>query len=238
MFRLQNNIPSPYLEQSRDFQLIARMLDTIVSGLRHSALSVGRTIDTDSCPAEYLRLLSTKLGFFTTKEFLDRELREVLKAFPYLIRGKGTKTAIEEAVNLFLRAIQLKTESFVTVDNENYKVIVNIQSSVVDTSLLDELLRYLLPVGYTVEYVFYVRQKYKKEAVSVDNVKLLYNLGDMTNAQLRSVGFDGSMDIYSGGVPDRLVGGVDTGYVAGTAYDDKINRPAQNQEEQQNGGDE
>ena len=226
MFRLQDRVPSPYIEQSRDFQLLARMLDTIFNGIRFNATMVGKIINTDSCPGELLPLLKTKLGFFTEKKFLDDELREILKAFPYLIRWKGSKKAIESATYLYLRAMKIHTESFVEIEdmdkegNMSYTIRVHIMSTVIDTSILDEIFKYILPIGYRVEYVFYGKQKESKYGVPVDEVNLIYNLGDMTNAQLRSAKFDGDLDIASGTIPDRLVGGVDTGYIAGTAYDD------------------
>ena len=194
------------------------MLDVIFNGIRFDSTMIGKLINTDSCPGEMLPLLKTKLGFFTNKRFLDDELREILKAFPYLIRWKGSKKAIESATYLFLRAMKLHTESFVKIDNENYIIEVNIMSSVIDTSILDEIFKYILPIGYQVKYVFYGRQDIKRYGVPVDEVNLIYNLGDMTNAQLRSGGLDDELDIASNPITDRLVGGVDTGYVAGTAY--------------------
>ena len=230
MFRLQDKVPSPYIEQSRDFQLLARINDAVISGIRFKARTIQSLINTDSCPAEMLPLLKTKLGFYTNKRFLDDELREILKAFPYLIKWKGSKRAIKSAVYLFLRAMKIHTESSVVVNNTDYTITVKIKSSVIDTSILDELFRYILPVGYQVTYIFYKPVKEDRYGIALDEVNVISNLGDMTNAQLRSTGFDIGMDIASDSIPDRLIGGVDTGYIAGTAYQDTVAQQSNDQQ--------
>ena len=50
-----------------------------------------------------MQLLKTKLGLFTHKESSDDELRQVLQAFPTIIRYKGSERAINLIIALYSR---------------------------------------------------------------------------------------------------------------------------------------
>lgn len=155
-------VPDVYVNESRDFQLIARAYDCILNGVKFDIDSMERITDTQSCSNLILQLLQSKLGFFTNIDITDEDLRYVLDAFPTLIRWKGTIKAIKEAVNVFLKINHMKTGCFIQIinkatvpDESDYTIKIGIESDVRDTSILTEIFKYILPPGYELYYFFY-----------------------------------------------------------------------------------
>ena len=65
LLRMQNRTPPIYCEESRDFQLLCRLYDTIVNGLLFDIETITDIINTKNIRSSFLQLLQTKLGFFT-----------------------------------------------------------------------------------------------------------------------------------------------------------------------------
>lgn len=152
MFRLQNNVPEVYVDKSRDFQLFCRMYDVVFGGVKFSIDSLQRASNTKECDESLLELLATKLGFFTRLDIDEEELRYVLQAFPTIIRYKGSARGIGYVVNLFQRlshssAIQARFEI-----TDNHQLVITFSKKPKNDRLLFELLKYILPTGYTVNY--------------------------------------------------------------------------------------
>lgn len=155
MLRTQNNVPEVFPNKSRDFQLFCRLYDVAFSGVKQSIDSMQQITDTTRCNSALLELLSDKLGFFTSAGSSDEELRYILNAFPTIIRYKGSQRALNYTVNLYTRLIAaMTTASEISVDIINGKYIIEVSSSekIYNSKLLAELLRYILPGGYSVDY--------------------------------------------------------------------------------------
>ena len=103
MFRVENNVPDIYVNESRDFQLIARLYDLAIQSSRFSIDSLVYASDTMKCNEQLLPLLATKLGIFDNLKLTDLQYRQILSAFPYIIRYKGSPTAIQLVLRLFGR---------------------------------------------------------------------------------------------------------------------------------------
>lgn len=155
MLRTQNNVPEVFPNKSRDFQLFCRLYDVAFSGVKQSIDSMQQITDTTRCNSALLELLSDKLGFFTSVGTSDEELRYILNAFPTIIRYKGSQLALKYTVNLYTRLIAaMTTASEISVDVINGKYIIEVSSSekIYNSKLLAELLKYILPGGYSVDY--------------------------------------------------------------------------------------
>lgn len=163
LFRLQDNTPEAYTEDSRDFQLMLRLLDCVNSGVGFYTDSITNTIDTKFCSASLLELLKTKLGFFSNVEFQERELRYILRGFPYIMRHKGSLLGIKEAVYAYMNAKGISCPHKTYVDRDKHKVFVYIESAVTDTTILDEIFKFIVPAGYSVEYAFYIPTEARNE---------------------------------------------------------------------------
>lgn len=172
IWRTQYNVPEVYPAESRDFQLIGRLLDSVTNGVKFNIDSMSRTTSARDIMSTLLPLLQDKLGFFSDAHFTDIELRYVLDAFPTIMKYKGSKKAIREAVNVFLRLNCIdarSTTAYINIGEDSqrsssviygdvldkYTIFINIKSAPRDTKVLDEIFRYILPPGYTVVYKFY-----------------------------------------------------------------------------------
>ena len=94
--RLQENLPLVYEENSRDFQLLGRLYDCVINGVKNDIDNLIYINNPDYCYSNILELLKTKVGFFTSKHFSDRELRHTLKVFSILLKNKGAKEGYSE----------------------------------------------------------------------------------------------------------------------------------------------
>lgn len=156
MFRLANNVPEVYVQKSRDFQLFTRLYDSVFNGVKYSTDALQLTLSTKECNQSLLELLKTKLGLFSDVTLTDYELRCVLQAFPTLIRHKGSWQGVDDILNLFQRInLNHGDRGHVnkeTANKENYQIVLEFNHPLNNDKLLMELLRYVLPTGYTVVY--------------------------------------------------------------------------------------
>ena len=155
--RLQENVPEVYINASRDFQLLCRLYDCMINSVKFSIDGVLRVIDTRLCSNALLSLLQTKLGFFTEKDFSYDEIRYVLRAFPDIIKYKGSKRGILQAVYVFCKLKHIQTIPNIEIINKQndkpiYQINIILYATPQDTTLLSEIFRYILPTGYTVRY--------------------------------------------------------------------------------------
>ena len=242
IYRTQKNVPDVYINQSRDFQLLGRLLDVVVNDAKFYTEGILHTINVKECPSNLLPLLATKIGFITKYELQENQLRGILQAFPWLIRYKGSKRAIYQSIFLFLRLEGVNPGFKVEVINkdtsvppdDSYTITISFYSKPLNTVILDSIFEYILPPGYQVIYQFVSESKSdnKPTAVEKDGIQG-FIVGDGINAQLRSSGFDGTY-VKQDPIIDNLISGADTGYVSYNGEDstgpiDEINDfPSQN----------
>ena len=149
-FKSQNNVPDVYTNESRDFQLIEKVCDvafnTTLSNLsRVQFIRAVSTID-----AALLTPLASYLGFFTELYYPERILRSVLTNFREMIQYKGTL----KGISLGIKSLQdaFSGVSYIDIkESDDYKtIVVTTDGVVIDQSYVDDVLRYVLPVGVRV----------------------------------------------------------------------------------------
>ena len=104
MIKLQENVPQYYVEQSRDFQLFLRVLDCIQNGVKFDIDSMIYLLDPTKVNNRMLSLFCERVGFYPKRELNSNMLRYIISAFPYLMKYKGSKKGIEEAIAVVLKA--------------------------------------------------------------------------------------------------------------------------------------
>ena len=130
MFRLQNNVPEVYVQESRDFQLFCRLYDSVFGGLKYDTDSLLRSIETSKCPEQLFELLKLKVGLFTNLPLTNDQLRLLLIAYPTLIRYKGTKKGLDFCAYLIQRMTKtLHSNVGMNVINNTHTVQVIIQEN-------------------------------------------------------------------------------------------------------------
>ena len=200
IFRLQDNVPDVYARKSRDFQLLCNTFDAVFNGVKNDIDGIVDAADTRLCSEQLLPLLQTKLGFFTRKHLTTSELRTVLQAFKYVVRDKGSRVGILAAIEVFLKVVKASSKSKVTLVNnflsangyigkegfgDTYIVEISIEQSLVDTTLLTELLRYVLPTGYQLKYSFYSSLQAITQIQHRDTVHIVFvNVSDNDGVKL------------------------------------------------------
>ena len=151
MFRLQDNAPEVYVNNSRDFQLFCRLYDSLQNGVKYNIDTISKTSSTQECPVTMLPLLKTKLGLFGAIDASDYELTMTLRAFPSLIRHKGTISAVTDIVTLFHRmSHDIDSPPMIELNDGNIHII--FQSAVSNEDLLVSLLELVAPAGCEITY--------------------------------------------------------------------------------------
>ena len=151
MFRLENNVPDYYVENSRDFQLLCRLYDLALQPTRYSINSLKHASDTKLCNDALLPFLGTKVGFFTTYDSTDDSLRKIISSFPYIVKYKGSIVALRYIANMFSRL----TNAEVIVDEtaiSEHRILLLFKTPYKNIDLFYELVEYVRPAGFIIEY--------------------------------------------------------------------------------------
>ena len=159
LFRVQEKTPEVYTSTSRDFQLLGRLYDCIINGVKFDTDSILDIINTDNIDNKLLKLLQTKLGFFSSKDITDESLRYILKAFPKIVKNKGSLKSIRQAVCTFLKLNGIKSKVRIKKINNNlsepYIIEIGLDEKINNIYILNEIFKYILPTGYIVSYIYY-----------------------------------------------------------------------------------
>lgn len=189
IFRIQEHVPDVYARKSRDFQLLCNAWDALQSCVKYDIDSIADITDTRRCNERLLPLLQTKLGFFTRKELTANELRKSLQSFKYLVKDKGSRTGIRDAIEVYLSVLGASNKSKINITNayvnadgitvegmpcNTYVVEVAIEGKKMDTTLLTELLKYVLPPGYLLEYSFYTSAEQATKVDTDDKIQIVF----------------------------------------------------------------
>ena len=115
VIRVENNVPTVYCNDSRDFQLLCRLYTAVVNSVKFDIDTMQYLTSTAQCKAKVLELLATQLGFLTSNEYEDDKLRYILQAFPDMVKNKGSLKAIKQCVNTFLKIYNVRTNIIVCI---------------------------------------------------------------------------------------------------------------------------
>lgn len=150
MFRLENNVPHVYVNESRDFQLMCRLFDAAFSSVKYSTDSLRHVSETSQCNDALLDLLRYKLGLFKSLSCTKDQLRMILEVFPYVTRKKGSIQAVAAVLNLFHRMFgegNPPPEFNIYTISQDKQLVITFPYDLKNTQLLVELLMYVLPAG-------------------------------------------------------------------------------------------
>lgn len=177
-FRTQDHVPDVYTRKSRDFQLFCNLFDCVNGGIKYDIDSILDIVDTNQCNERLLPYLQTKIGFWTKVKISAENLRIILKGFMYAVRNKGSITGVERAVQIFLKIAKIDTNVHIEVINESetqepYTIIIGTEERLGDTTILDEILKYIIPAGYNYRYMFYADTSFETPIQYADSVNVV-----------------------------------------------------------------
>ena len=220
LFRLQNNVPPIYVNESRDFQLLCRLYDSVDAGFKYDIDQITGILNPLVCRENLLPLLETKAGFFTDKMVNDVAVRYILAAFPDILKYKGSLKGVQYAINAFLKIYDIRTNIIIyTMDMESpevlisvdyYTIVIAVNKTIKDIKILQELLKYVLPPGFRLQIYLYKDIENMIEIVQNEKVKLIF-VSDNINSMIRQEHVSNVSSEL-----DHLVGAVDTVNIAST----------------------
>ena len=151
MFRVKQNVPDIYPQESRDFQLLSHLYDLVVQSSRFSIDSMQRISNTMRCNENLLPLIGSKVGFYTKLNVTDKVYRQIVAAYPYIIQYKGSKKAFDLCCNLVERIFNIKlTYSWNTTDQVILLTFQDYEPS--NFEIVKELFDCVRPCGVSIQY--------------------------------------------------------------------------------------
>lgn len=232
MFRFQDNLPEVYINESRDFQILARLSDVLFSGIKYDVDSMINILDATLAKDRMLQLMCTKIGFFPKIEIDSQVLKYIIASFPYIIKNKGTELGIRYAVNAILKAENNPDaigEPLVFIVNEEgdngrdpYTVYIYTTIKLYNQAALREVLRYVLPAGYAYKLLIYrnVFDGYNNPDILSQSDRVNSLLVNPTYAAQIRTSYDNPADLvkdenaYQKQLADKFIGAFDTTEIA------------------------
>lgn len=167
MLRLENNTPSIYCQKSRDFQLFCRLYDVVNNGVKFDIDSIININDPNLISDRLIELLCAKVGFFPKHIYNTNLLRGIIQAFPYMIKNKGSLKGIEIAIQTIIKFEATDTQYSISVDTRTEgNIDIYLTAAIENTLALDDILSYVLPIGYTYSVGQYTPYEYTTQFTS------------------------------------------------------------------------
>jgi len=186
------NVPEFYVKGSRDFQLLTRLLTFALNSAKVEADQLLYLNDALLTNNNLLSLLQTKVGFWSNYEFTDDAMRLVCDVFDLIVRRKGSRTGIIEAIEIYLRTLGISTDFDIFIQNKDvdgnfiYKIEIGINALWHDSTLLREILRYILPTGYVLSIYFYDLLKFIDKSILYSDFVLVSSGSNYQTAKIRN----------------------------------------------------
>ena len=151
LIKFQDLTPEVYYKRSRDFQYIGRLFDLVLNNAKMNTDIISSLPLNPDMDPRLLDLLALTLGFKSKHEYNTKQLAALCSIFPFGLRNKGSKLAIETACNALLNAEGITKEASVEVSNQTVSIF--LPSELSDLNLLKDLLNYILPAGMSCSLV-------------------------------------------------------------------------------------
>ena len=151
LIKFQDLTPEVYYKRSRDFQYIGRLFDLVLNNAKMNTDIISSLPLNPDMDPRLLDLLALTLGFKSKHEYNTKQLAALCSIFPFVLRNKGSKLAIETACNALLNAEGITKEALIEVKNQTVSIF--LPSELSDLNLLKDLLNYILPAGMSCSLV-------------------------------------------------------------------------------------
>ena len=179
MFSFQDNVPEYYMKESRDFQLFPRLDDILFLGVHQDINTLNDLNNPKKCKNNFLKYLAEKVGFYTNEYIPDNVLINIISAFRTVMKNKGTKLGIKQAVITILKAENSidppQIIHITTSDNywERYTLNIYTPVKILNQVALREFLKYIIPAGYNFNIYTYKNMDQDNTITITENVDYL-----------------------------------------------------------------
>lgn len=170
MINVYDQVPSVYINASRDFQYLSWLINIVLNSVKHNVDDMYDLPNTKSDP-RLTELLATTLGFKVRRNYDNKQLAALVSIIPSILRYKGTYKAIALAAQALINASGTSDDFD---EYERYEMLgntleVTLPETLVDTSLFTDLLPYIAPAGIVCRIVKKPQVKQK-----IDPIKVAY----------------------------------------------------------------
>ena len=189
MIRYQEMVPDYFIEKSRDFQVLCRMYDFAMNGLKYNIDSMQSLTDTRNIKDTVLPLLGDKFGIYDKEAYANRQM---LEALPIAIKYKGSLKSVNILLNAFLDSMDIfknaiamyarteeEAEEISSILNRDVKpfslvIILSTFPNLTNLHVLDTYLKMVIPSGMIIDYGFGVQKIYLDKFKYKEYVFLYY----------------------------------------------------------------
>ena len=193
MIRTQELVPDYYIESSRDFQVLCRLLDYLYNSTKYNSESLLNVTDTERSKNTILPLIGDKFGVYDKDAYSTREM---LDALPGALAYKGSMHSALTLIHAFLDSMDVFDFAVVyKATNEKsaaevsdilrrsikpYTLVIVLSSypNLTKLRILDTYLKMVIPTGMYIEYVFGYNKKILDVYKYKDFVVLYYTKGE------------------------------------------------------------
>lgn len=148
LIKTYKSVPAVYSNQSRDFQTIGHVYEAVFNSSKLATDMLDRMMPNLDFDERLLGLSTTTVGFIRKHEYDTLDLTMILSSFAYLLRRKGTKSAIESALNILLRSQGISDKYVIDIDPQSKLLTLYLSERLEDVVLLKDLFAYILPFGF------------------------------------------------------------------------------------------
>lgn len=152
MIEVRTQVPRVYYSESRDFQLIGRLFESIINYNKTNIDCMEGIKDVNDTPDSLVNLLAKTVGFESKHEYDIHDLKIICGCFSSILKYKGTRVAIDKAISALLNSQGIDEDYYVEYPpdtDEINQINIYLPSNVSDIILLKDLFNYILPVGWS-----------------------------------------------------------------------------------------
>ena len=171
--------------------MIGRVLDCVFNSSKSYVDMLQYNAICKNTDKRLLDLIAKTIGFEVKRQCDTVDLFILCSVFKYILRRKGTMGAVEDCVRVLLKAQNIDKPFYVYDDgtdvetnNKAYNISIYVPSEMADIALLEDMLDYVLPAGYT--YVI-ISTGLNKGGLK-DNVAALSDTGDSEDYESSALG--------------------------------------------------
>ncbi len=178
--KLQQYTPDVYYRESRDFQYIGRLYDLVLNYVKTNIDLLYNLPFNDLTDDQFIDLLALTLGFKAKHKYTAKHLRAICSCFSEILRNKGTIKSLLLACSAIYHSEGITEQINYELTDKNGKsggttnLILYLSPKLGDTTLLLDLLDYVLPAGmnYSIIKVLTETRKSNTEIASTDTLKI------------------------------------------------------------------
>lgn len=150
MINIKNIVPEVYTNTSRDFQLLQKIYSVVLNYCLNSSRNISKNPISEYSDKRLVDLMCSTLGFKTLHEYNNDELFQICKIFIKSLKNKGNINSIKLIVNTLCNLNSIAEDVVIEFDIfDQYCLNIYLSSSFNNTTLLEDLLNYILPNGLT-----------------------------------------------------------------------------------------